>query len=249
MTEHFIQLFLHIQRFGFWKGLSLYFQKTKKTGVSEVHIPGYTNPVYLRNNSSDWPTFRQIFLRQDYNINLGFTPKTIIDCGANIGLGIVYFKNKYPDAKVVAIEPESGNFELIKKNTEKFKDIHPVKAGVWNRTTNLEIIPGKDNGNWSFSVKETDHPNEKTIPSVCIADLMKQHGINEIDLLKIDIEGAELELFSNNYESWLPRTKALIIETHDQDRRGTTRPFFTTISKYNFSTTISGENFVCIRED
>ena len=73
--------------------------------------------------------------------------------------------------------------------------------------------------------------------------------MTEIDLLKIDIEGAELEVFSNNYESWLPKTKALIIETHDQDRKGTTRPFFSTIAKYNFSTTISGENFVCIRED
>jgi len=249
MIKRLIQLLLHIQRFGIYHGTLFYFKKARQSGVSEVRVPGYEHPIYLRNKTSDWPTFQQLFIREEYKTNLRFTPKNIIDCGVNIGLSVVYFKKQFPDATVVGIEPETSNFRQAKKNTERLKNVELIQAAVWDKNANLKIVPGQDNGNWSFHVEEIPVADKDSIPAVCIADLMKQFNMEEIDLLKMDIEGAELEVFQNNYESWLPRTKVLMIETHDQDRKGTTAPFFARMSQYGFSVTIQGENFVCVRKD
>jgi FkbM family methyltransferase len=249
MIKRLIQLLLHIQRFGIFRGTSFYLKKAAGSGESTVAVPGYANPIYLRNKTSDWPTFQQLFIREEYKTQLPFVPKNIIDCGVNIGLSVVYFKNQFPNARIVGIEPETSNFQQAKKNTEHLSDVHLIKAAVWHKQVNLKIVPGEDHGNWSFHVEETTEAGPDTIPAVCISDLMKQYQMDEIDLLKMDIEGAELEVFQNNYQDWLPRTKVLMIETHDQDRRGTTGPFFARMSEYGFRVTIQGENFVCVRKD
>jgi len=76
---------------------------------------------------------------------------------------------------------------------------------------------------------------------------MERFQLEEIDLLKIDIEGAEKELFSTNYESWLPKTKVLYIELHDRYRKGTATSFFKAICQYDFSIFLGRENLICIR--
>jgi tRNA1(Val) A37 N6-methylase TrmN6 len=68
----------------------------------------------MRKNPYDYATFEEVLLREDYNIDFGFEPRTIIDGGANIGL-TSFFANKYPQADIVAVEPEEGNFEMLRK--------------------------------------------------------------------------------------------------------------------------------------
>lgn len=237
----------HYKVLGF-SGLLLLFKRYfKKNSIIEVNLANYYHPIFLRNNTSDITVFYQIFLAESYKFNYGVVPKLIIDCGSNIGLSSVFFKNKFPEAKIISIEPEESNFEILLKNTEKYTDIHCLKSGILNKTTNLIVKP-TEYGNWSFVVEEVDYKNNETIPALSISDIIKKFNISQIDVLKIDIEGSEKELFNSNYEDWLPNTKIVIIELHDGLRKGASKSFFNAISKYDFHMIKKDENLIFYNE-
>lgn len=244
-----VLLLTMFRRYGFFKSVWLHLQSLRKSGVTVIHLDGCKQPIYLRNGTSDWPTFHQVFTFQEYHLKLAFDPLFVIDCGANIGLSVAYLKNRYPSARIIAIEPEPSNFEQAKKNTQSLDGVNLVQAAVWNKRMSLQIIKGEDGKHWSFYMKEADSPTSNSIPSVCIGDLLKEFDFPYVDILKVDIEGGEQQLFAENYDNWLPLTKVILLETHDQDRPGTSRSFFQRMGENNFSVTLQGENFVCIRED
>ncbi len=116
------------------------------------------HPFLLRIPSSDIPTYKQVFIKQDYNFLVEKQPETIVDAGVNIGLASIYFANKYPDAKIIALEPEQSNFDLLKKNTAPYPQIVPVQAALWNKNEEIHLIdPGL--GKWGF-MTEMKHPLE-----------------------------------------------------------------------------------------
>lgn len=201
------------------------------------------HPFSLRNNPYDYATFEEVLLREDYNLELGFTPKTIIDAGANIGLTSIYLASKYPTAKIVSLEPEHGNFQVLVQNAAKYENIKTVKAGVWNKITFLAI---KDNGggNNAFTVEEVSEETESTIQALSIADIMQQNDWQQIDFLKIDIEGSEKIVFESDIESWLPFTKTLVIELHERMVPGCSAAVFSALNKYSFSSVEKGENII-----
>lgn len=119
-----------------------------------------------------------------------------------------------------------------------------TKNGIWNKETWLDIID-TGLGSWGFSVKETNVQTSQSVKTISMNKLIQNHNITQIDILKIDIESAEIELFQSNYETWLPITKVIIIELHDWMREGCSKQFFGTLSKYNFSLSHKGENLLC----
>ena len=130
--------------------------RVKKPDELIVFKPkGYVAPIYLRAGTSDIPTFYQCIYHAEYDLNLAKEPQVIIDLGANIGLTSVFFKTKYPNAKVIAVEPEQFNFELLKKNTASFNNMILYHSGIWNKSTYLEVID-TGQGHYGFIVKETD---------------------------------------------------------------------------------------------
>lgn len=230
-------------RFGIRGWLYLLRRANKFSSIIKFSHPNYKFPVYIRNNTSDIGVFKQILLKQDYHLNIRFKPKVIFDLGANIGLAAVYFKNKYPWSEIISIEPEASNFKMLRKNTEYYSGIKCYQAGIWNKNTNL-IIKNIGNDKWGFMVEEANDSTVETIKALSIEALMKDSGINEIDILKIDIEGSEKELFEKNYEYWLSRTKVIIIELHDHLRAGSSKAFFKALDKYDFSLSRRGENLI-----
>jgi FkbM family methyltransferase len=248
MKEQLINIFKHINRFGFVKGIVVYSKNYFFTGSdSFISLPGLPAPIFLRKKSSDIPTFDQVFVNAEYDYKINIVPEIIIDCGANVGLSTLFFKRKFPSAQIIAIEPEESNYQSLVKNTLAYKEVTPVKAGVWPKTAMLEVVDEWNFGNWGFVCKETDVKTDTSVSAISIPDLMKKFNIEEIDLLKIDVEGTELELFSSDYEYWLPKTKVIMIELHDSYRRGCSKSFFSAIVKYDFSIYQRGENTVCIR--
>lgn len=81
------------------------------------------------------------------------TPSAIIDAGANIGIFSIIYTKIFPDAKIIAFEPEETNFQMLVKNTQKFENIICEKAGIWCRDAYLQVVP-RDTGKWGFCVKE-----------------------------------------------------------------------------------------------
>ena len=210
-----------------------------------LKIRGYKHIVYLRNGTSDIPMFYYIFQEREYDFNFDFEPKVIIDCGAHIGLGAIFFANKFPNALIYSVEPEKTNFEILLKNTKGYPNIKCLNYGVWNKTTNLKIVD-TGLGNWGFMTEEVDYQDENTVEAISIQEIMKRHQIDNIDICKINIEGTEKELFAQNFEKWLPKTKAIIIELHDRMREGCTKSFFNALTNYDFSLYPSGSYLVCI---
>jgi len=238
----------YIKKFGTSKGLELYhkfYTDTKTDQIVSFNIEGYTPSLYLRQETSDIPTFQQIFLNTRYEMKLPYSPKTIIDGGANVGFASVFFGNKYPEAEVLAVEPDDSNFNLIKKNTESFSNIKTLKSAIWGKTTYLKI-KNPDFEKWAFEVEETDEKANGSFKAYSIGDLINQMGWESVDFLKLDIEGSEMNVFASDYESWLPKVKLLIVELHEKMQPGCTAVFDQAISKYPFRKTISGENLIYI---
>ncbi len=187
-------------------------------------------PFRLRIPSSDLPTYEQVFINQEYDFLVKTQPKTIVDAGANIGLASIYFVNKYPDAKIIAIEPEQSNFELLKDNVAPYPNIIPIQAALWHKNDQINLIdPGL--GKWGFMTEMKDSSENlpgdicHTVEAITVDKIMKEFNLEKIDILKIDIEGAEREVFSNT-SSWIEKVDSIIIELHERMKAGCNRSFF-----------------------
>lgn len=201
--------------------------------IVTARVQTVASPLKLRARTSDLKCFNEIVLAGDYDFDLPpMDPKFIIDGGANVGYSSVLFASRYPDSKVVAIEPEHSNFVLLSENVAGYANIDVYHSAIWNRPTRLKI---RDTGtaHWSFQVEETDVDGCDLVPALTLGDLLAQSGRDEIDLLKLDVEGAEKTIFSGDHEAWLPRTRVMFIELHD-DIPGCAEAFFAAVQKCDF---------------
>ncbi|MDO8511631.1 MAG: FkbM family methyltransferase [Nanoarchaeota archaeon] len=213
----------------------------------QVQIKKILHPVTLRPGTSDVPLLYHIFVEEEYNIKPKKEPSFIIDAGANVGFTAVYFANRFPKAKIIAIEPEESNFRLLKKNTDAYPNIRCIKAGLWNSNTTLRITNLEKNSKWGFQVEETTGSGPDTCQAVSINELLKEEGKKEIDIAKIDIEGAEKELFAKNLQ-WLPKTNLMVIEFHDRMKPGSSKPFWDAVEGMEFRKYRKRKNLILVKE-
>lgn len=136
---------------------------------------------------------------------------TIIDCGANIGLASIYFKDW---AKVIyALEPSSHNYECLVKNTEPYKNIKPFQIGLAARTS-YEWLRTNNNSPIAESLFGNGAPIEQ-VKLLSIEDFMNENKIEHVDLLKMDTEGAEYIIFpSMAFANMASKIDYIVGETH-----------------------------------
>jgi FkbM family methyltransferase len=237
-----------IKTFGLLNGLKIGLQFFFKS-TNKLQLPGISSPLLLRKNTSDYGTFKQVFIDGEYNIQYGFVPKTIIDAGANIGLYSVMAKNKFADAQIICLEPDKENFETLQANLSNYKNIFFENAGLWNKDSMLKAYDKFESGKWGIVVEES--LTEGNVKGLTVSTLLQKYNWQQIDVFKIDIETSEKIVFADNYETWLPKVKMLIIEFHDWIVPNTSKPFFEAINKcfksYSFSS--KGENVIIVNND
>jgi FkbM family methyltransferase len=189
-----------------------------------VEVPGIKHPVQVRLRSSDISTLQQVLVEAGYGCVFAKTPQVIVDAGANIGLTSVFYANRYPNTKIIAIEPVASNYAMLKINTAPYPGIVPVQGALWKEQTELDIVdPGA--GEWGFQTVPT-HTDQRESPggtgkvrAFTMDQLIAEHAIDGIDLLKVDIEGSEKEVFEGA-KSWIGRVGAIAVELHDQIKPG-----------------------------
>lgn len=166
----------------------------------------------IRVGGSDSAVFRQVFLQEHYaSMPSDREVHTIVDCGANIGLSTLWFLWRYPSARVIAIEPDPSNFSLLAENVRAHEDrVTLIHGALWSRTCRLELIVDRARGEWATEVRECQ---TGSIEGVSMPDLLSQVGVLDVDVLKVDIEGGEREMFRGD-ASWLSRVGTLMIELH-----------------------------------
>jgi FkbM family methyltransferase len=220
--------------------------------------------VELRPNSSDLSVFAQVFVDNDYNlrrfrrypeicrlfkeIERGKTP-LILDCGANIGLSSLYFAKNWPLAHVIAVEPDQANFEIMRRNVAAHANIQAVEAAVCGEDGPVRIMDGGAQ-EWARRTERASGEALDRITGLSIQSLIAMAPPPreyQPFLIKIDIEGAEKDLFSCNRE-WIARFPILIIELHDWmlPGQGTSRNFLEAIAPLDRDFVFVGENIFSI---
>jgi FkbM family methyltransferase len=197
--------------------------------VFEIRRSDLKHPVFLRVPSTDVLAYREVILNEEYKVPPMISPKFIVDAGANIGLTSVYFASKFPDARIIAIEPEEKNFQLLLKNVAPYPGVVPINAALWSHTGSIQLIDPR-RGNWGFQTvaHKSDKATAETgrsIAAVTVGNLLEQYGVEQIDILKMDIEGAELEVFRES-SAWIGRVNLLIVELHERLKPGCLRSFY-----------------------
>ncbi len=228
------------------------------------NIPKYTKQKYLlRPCTSDKAVLYQVFIGEEYvpiiklieEKNSKSTIRFIVDAGSNIGLTSIYFNGLFSSARIVSIEPDGSNYLHQLKNIKinKLKDnIIVLNKALWiNNTDNLIICNDfRDGGNWSKSVKLSKKGNLKPIHSITLSDIISTYSpANIIDILKIDIEGTEKELFESNefIQTICKSVRFLCLEIHDElNIRDKIVKVFT---DYNFEFFQVGETTFCYNKN
>ncbi|GAB1542687.1 hypothetical protein NUACC21_53610 [Scytonema sp. NUACC21] len=209
-----------------------------------LQIPGYKHPIFVRYQSSDVDVLYQIFGEEEYSVlNAENDYKVILDCGANVGYSSIYLLNKFPNAHVIAVEPDKDNFQVCQKNLLPYSDrVTLIRAGVWSHEVGL-VLRHYGNGNeWGTQVEECQDKQQPDLLAKDIPTLLEESGHKSVDLLKMDVEGAETVIFSQNYQSWLSKVKNIVIELHGKECE---EAFFNALSYYEYKLSRSGELTVC----
>lgn len=229
---------LLILKEGLFRGVFKLFKLIKKSGGTEpLRVVGYPEVMWFRPGGSDVHLIKNIIYAEEYNINLrGMVPKNIIDVGANVGYTSVFFANTFPQANVLAFEPEDENFEMLQRNVAPYSNISAFKEGVWGRDAEL-VAAESSYDSWSFSLKESGEVDQKgKFKVVSVSNILNRIS-GDIDILKIDIEGAEIEIFTPEHADWLKRVKVIVIELHDRKIKGCSEAFYKSLVDNNISFT------------
>lgn len=218
--------------------------KFKSNKLDDIKLWGIKYPFSISNLGPDMMTMFQIFFAHEYRMPFEIAPKVIIDCGANIGLSAIYYANKYPQAKIIAIEPDQSNFNYLQKNTANYSNVICLNKAIWSERKQIQLID-IGTGNWSLQSKEVENNMPNAIEAIGIKDLITEYNITSIDILKVDIEGAEKQLFSVNYSDWLSITNVIAIELHPNIDSQIPEIFNHAIKDLPFKKYFSGENMIC----
>ncbi len=216
--------------------------------------------VYIRSGTSDSVVLKQIFVHKEYDIaslkqfaniidlykEMVFRNERplIIDCGANIGLSIVFFASMFPDAEIIGIEPASDNVEVAKKNVGCRKHVQIIEAAVHSKEETL-TLKTNNTSQWAYTteVPTMETAADQKVKGITMGALTQGRKSQNILIAKIDIEGAESALFSGDL-SWMEKTSLIIIELHDWlfPGKGTSHSFFRALEGRKFELLQRGEN-------
>jgi FkbM family methyltransferase len=180
--------------------------------------PDSNSPVYLRIDTSDFCAYYDVLIAKTRQYDLKgitFNPATIVDAGAHIGMVSILFARRYPLSKIIAIEPEPSNFALLLRNTSSYKNILPICAAVWTEDGEVTLGSSNIHPKGAFRIVEN---GQTRVRAVTIDTLMRETGIQSIDILKMDIEGSEREVFSSC--NWIDSVQFIAIELHDRVKAG-----------------------------
>jgi FkbM family methyltransferase len=206
----------HMRRFGLgtgWQALRLYASRGARV---PLRLPGVGPTLWARPGTADVPTFEEVFVAREYDLPFSdFSPRDIVDLGANIGYASVYFSARWPGVNVLSVEPDAQNVELLGQNTKYWPRIMRLQGAVWSHPARVCVANPSDASN-AFQMRESSQVSEdEGVAAYTVSQLIDTLGCDRLDLLKMDVEGAEREILQTSHE-WLDRVKVLVVELHDR---------------------------------
>jgi FkbM family methyltransferase len=211
-----------------------------------IHVPKYDYKFYCRINNREDLVF---MTNHEEDIIEHFTPKEgdiVVDIGAHMGrYTIISSKRVGANGKVVAIEADPSNFEMLKSNIKlnQLTNVTPLNYAVYSKETKIKLyLPDEESGytmhhsimsNYVFT-KYKDKTGDKfvEVSANTLDYLLQLKGITDVNWVKIDVEGAEFEVLKGAHNV-LSNSKdiSLLIEVHGKD---TYEPIIESLRSYNF---------------
>ncbi len=227
--------------------------------LARVLPRGWSVPIYsdysdgllvARSRTSDLSVFWQIFICREYRcVDDLVDVDLVIDCGANVGYSAAYFLTRFPDCRLIAVEPDESNFETLNRNCDRFRGRYTaLRTAVWPRKTGLRISEeeSRNAGEWAYTVREVRPGEAAQMEGVDIESLLALSGRDRISILKMDVEGAEKWIFASDAERWLAKVDTLVIELHGPECR---EVFLRAISPFEFDLSTCDELTVARKRD
>jgi FkbM family methyltransferase len=258
-----------INRFGLRSGLRLGLNRSGRGIATDLEplplsVPDHDLPIWLRSNRSDHSIFWQTVVRKQYD--LGRFPQfraleqraramlaqgkvpVIVDGGANIGLSLRTFAQDFPFAHVIAVEPDSDNLRVLRANADGLATAHDiVQAGIAGRSGHCRVV-SRERGSAGLQTAYCEASHPEAIRTCTIPELvaMVPNGVPWI--VKLDIEGAQDELFSVDTE-WVGTVDLIILELDDWafPWSGSSVNFFRALSQHRFDYLLADELILAFR--
>jgi FkbM family methyltransferase len=172
----------------------------------------------------------------------------IIDAGGYIGTAAIALSRMYPEATVVSLEPAQRNYRLLVENTRSFPNIVPLNQALAG-TTRSATLRDRGTGEWGYTIvpEPADQPRAaalERVECVTIRDLLPRHGKRGVDILKLDIEGAEADVLKDSGD-WIGAVSLIIAELHDRIQPGCAEAFDR--ATRGMSRTAVGEKRIAVR--
>lgn len=231
----------YVRKWGL-RGILVWFKVKVFRGDQKVYVEKLKSYIKVRGIKSDVKVFEDVFLFENMKMPFKIQPKVIVDAGAYNGFTSAYFSSEYENATIYSIEPSRENYEVLKENTDSFRNIKPIRGALWIDSSGVSIQQNNPKGSpWSFETKDVSKKNDKKVRSFSVSDIIESKGIEGIDILKMDIEGAEKRVFED-CRDWISKVGVISIEFHDRKVEGCSRQFYDAISEREFRRYTGGEN-------
>lgn len=200
-------------------------------------------PIKLRAFTSDSFVFRQIMIENEYLPLRDLAAPTVVDLGANIGLASAWFLSRFSDARVFAVEADRDNFKMCCENLAPYgRRAQVIHAAAWSRRTTLALRQKSCAADYHVQeIGSADTP-ETCVEGWDMPSLIRMSGFKRITLLKMDIEGAEVEVLRSDPETWLPLVDNFCVELHGGSCKSA---FSEALGDYEFQHFKSGELDFC----
>jgi FkbM family methyltransferase len=199
-------------------------QKILKQREVEIHVRGSNEPLFLRRTTSDFQIFMMLFEQGEYDevakLSLPASP-TVFDLGGNVGLATRRLSMLFPAARFLSVEPDSENRRLLTKNNQFLIDAGrlTVVGGFVAPADGVATIDRSDGSASMYRMRQANPQDKEIITCYSVPTLMQKVAATSVDLLKVDIEGAEAKLFES-CEAWIGNVACIVVEcdppyTHD----------------------------------
>jgi FkbM family methyltransferase len=221
-----------------------------------VKVPG-VGSLLVRAGDSDFESVRQVFRGGEYEIVIqqvndrvraeydrilatGKKP-VVIDAGANIGAASLWFAQQYPEAAVIAIEPDPDNVRILTSNSEN-RGIAVLEAAIGGQPGFVSVV--REGQSWGVQTARAD----SGLRIITVEDALSTVNNGELFIVKVDIEGFESDLFASN-TNWIDQAFVIYVEPHDWllPGRQTSRTFQRELAKREFEIFINRENLIFVR--
>ena len=193
---------------------------------SPARLRWHGRDVFYRPGTTDPFVLHQVLLKTgkkaEYYLPPRLKPQVILDIGSNIGASILYFHSQFPGATIVGFEPHPETFRILQSNVGTIPSVSVFNYGLG--AINGRISARAETVNFgAFSTTSASGNRRRDTGTIeCevrrIDDVLREIGISKVDLIKIDCEGAEADIFATIPEELLGQCQWIVGELHD--RRG-----------------------------